>query len=198
MVRAMHLLGGPLQPPPEPQRESQPVMKQRANRKRLVLGCMVLVLVTTGFTVLSHPPGPSRAGALAPGVVGSAAPQAPVSASRAKSASASTSLPAAAPASAGMIVAIDPRTGALVRPSPEQIRAATSGPTEALRRTPEGLVEILRSDGAVGLDLQGRFQDYAVAQIGPDGKPVLGCLHADGNLRPTLRDSLPVPPEEEE
>ena len=159
---------------------------------------MVLVLVATGFTVLSHPRGPFGTGALAPGVVGIAAPQAPVVASKAKSGSASTSSPAAAPASAGMIVAIDPRTGALVRPTPEQIRAATAGPVEVLRRIPEGLVEILRSDGAVGLDLQGRFRDYAVVRIGPDGKPVFGCLHADGNLRPPLRDSLRVPPEEEE
>ncbi len=178
-------------------------MKQHANRKRPMLGCIALALGATALTALFHPRGPSHARALAPPVAPSAAPHASI-ASNVVADGAALGRPAhdavTGPgiARAGMMVAIDPRTGALVKPSPEQIRAATSGAAEVLRRTPEGLVEIRRSDGAVGLDLQGRFRDYAVVQVGPDGKPVFGCLHAGGSLAPTPRDSLPATPEERE
>ena len=98
-----------------------------------------------------------------------------------------------------MIVAIDPETGALGPPSPEQARALRAAGGEALSRSTEGLIEIHRPDGAVGLDLQGRFQDYATVRIGPDGKPIFRCLHADGRPEAAGRDSFPAPaPREEE
>jgi len=92
-----------------------------------------------------------------------------------------------------MVVAIDPETGALGMPSPEQSRALVSPGSATLSRLPEGVVEIRGAAGAAGLDLQGRFQDYAVVRMGPDGKCSYGCIHADGCLEPTLRDTLPAP-----
>jgi hypothetical protein len=109
-----------------------------------------------------------------------------------------------APARSGMIVAIDPETGALGAPSPEQARALASAGGEALERSSDGLVEIHRPDGAVGVNLQGRFQEYAWVRIGPSGKPIFGCIQSDGRSMPdsvaarALADSLGAPPKAEE
>ena len=98
-----------------------------------------------------------------------------------------------APARTGMVVGIDPETGALGMPSPEQLRALRITEGEALSTSSEGLIFIHRPDGAVGVDLQGRFQDYAVARIGSDGRPIFGCIHSDGFLKPARPDSIPMP-----
>lgn len=104
----------------------------------------------------------------------------------------------APPAQGGMVAAIDPETGTLGPPSPDQAHAIASAQRLSLSRTPDGLVEIHRADGAVGIDLQGRFRDYAVVRMGPDGKPVLGCLHPDGRVTPAALDSISAPPALEE
>ena len=95
---------------------------------------------------------------------------------------------------AGLIAAIDPETGMLGPPSPEQARAIASVTRLAVSHSPEGLIEIHRPDGAVGIDLQGRFRDYAVVWMGSDGIPAFGCLHVDGPQAPALGDTLSGPP----
>lgn len=100
--------------------------------------------------------------------------------------------------SAGMIAAVDPKTGKLVEPTPEQIRALTSPAGSTVSRSAEGLVEVHRPDGSVMIDLQGRFQDYAVARIGPDGKPVISCVPDSAAALRALRDSVVPPPSPEE
>src|SRR5207249_2675349 len=88
---------------------------------------------------------------------------------------------AAAPDHPGLTVAIDPETGVLGPPSPEQARAIASATRVSPSSIQSGLVEIHRPDGAVGIDLQGRFRDYAMVRMGADGKPVFDCLHAEGH-----------------
>lgn len=83
-----------------------------------------------------------------------------------------------APGAAGMVVARDPETGEWALPAPDQMRAIGQHRAEAVRLTPDGFTEIRRPDGSVGLDLDGRLQSYAVAQVGPDGKPALRCVPA--------------------
>ena len=94
-----------------------------------------------------------------------------------------------APASAGMVVGIDPLTGRIGMPTPEQLAELAALSPPALRTSGEGLVEVHHPDGSVSIDLEGRFQEYAVARIAPDGKPVFQCV----NDRQALRRALLAP-----
>jgi hypothetical protein len=53
-------------------------------------------------------------------------------------------------------------------------------------------------NGTVILDLDGRFQDFALARVDRHGNAHLGCVHDEGGLVKTLRDTIPVPALEEE
>lgn len=98
-----------------------------------------------------------------------------------------------APGVGGRIVAIDPETGQLGAPSPEQIRALElAGQPLAVSRTDEVLRETVLANGAVILHLDGRFQDYAVARVDRNGRLVLGCAHDVHGPATALRDSTAV------
>ena len=74
---------------------------------------------------------------------------------------------------AGMIIGIDPETGQLVMPS-KTARAALASP--ALDRSMAGLTVVHKPDGSKMIDLQGRFQEYMVVHIAPDGHKVENCV----------------------
>lgn len=57
-------------------------------------------------------------------------------------------------------------------------------------RSTEGLTFEYRSDGTVGLDLQGRFQNVMLATIGPDGRVEAACV-TEGHDHPALK-ALPL------
>jgi hypothetical protein len=101
--------------------------------------------------------------------------------------------PAAAPVGpgvAGTIVAIDPETGQLGAPSPEQMRALElAGRHLSVNRTDEGLRETVLANGTVILHLDGRFQDYAIARVDRTGRLVQGCAHDVHGPATALRDS---------
>jgi len=85
-----------------------------------------------------------------------------------------TNEPTAMPhGAAGMIVGIDPETGQLVLPS-KTARAALASP--ALDRSMAGLTVVHKPDGSKMVDLQGRFQEYMVVHIAPDGHKVESCV----------------------
>lgn len=86
----------------------------------------------------------------------------------------------------GMVVAIEPETGRLVLPDAEAMLALTQQERTGLLWTSVGLTEVRFPDGTVMIDLQGRFMEFAVAQIGPDGHLQFRCL--DGST------ALPAPP----
>ena len=102
------------------------------------------------------------------------------------------------PGAAGLVAAIDPSTGRLIAPTAEQMRSLAPPVTEATSRSGEGLVEVHHPDGTVSVDLQGRFQDYVVAQIGRGGRSVVGCVHDTAAVRRALGDTLAAPPALEE
>ena len=52
----------------------------------------------------------------------------------------------------------------------------------ALSRSTEGLERVRRPDGAVKLDLQGRFQSISAARIGADGEVEIGCAETHDSL----------------
>ena len=73
----------------------------------------------------------------------------------------------------GMRIVKDPQTGRLRPPTRSEARRFTVPP--GLNRSSEGLVETRRPDGAVMVDLQGRFRHSSVASKGPDGKTLVHC-----------------------
>jgi hypothetical protein len=138
----------------------------------LVVACLALLLYAPAQAARSahrtHKHGPTAASPakpVAPSVV--AAPATPIGA-------------------AGMIVAIDPETGALVAPTAEQARTLTAAERTGLMRTSEGLAEVRMPDGSVMLDLQGRFMEYSVVQLDPTGHPHFLCVNDEIALRALL------------
>ena len=84
----------------------------------------------------------------------------------------------APPGVAGAVVAIDPRTGKMVMPSPEQMQrlSAAAAQQPSVSRNAEGLIERHYPNGMVEVDLAGRFQDYATVRIRPDGTKEFHCV----------------------
>lgn len=79
--------------------------------------------------------------------------------------------------SAGMVVGIDPETGRVGMPSREFKDAMRDDPRgPAMSRSMEGLRVIQRPDGSMMVDLQGRFQEYSVVRITPDGRKEQTCV----------------------
>lgn len=83
--------------------------------------------------------------------------------------------PPAAARPAGMLVAIDPETGALVAPTPEQ-RARLIGDVAITGNPAAGLLEERAADGTVTLHLDERFAQYSVVRAGAAGAPTHQCV----------------------
>jgi len=78
-----------------------------------------------------------------------------------------------------MIVGLDPETGQLGPPTPEQraeLEQIAASRNALLSRSSVGLVEESRPDGTIHVNLQGRFQEYATIRIGPDGRKTFACV----------------------
>jgi len=86
-----------------------------------------------------------------------------------------------------MVVGIDPETGRLGPPTPEQIAELSAREGLMISRSGDGLVEVRHSDGSVSLNLQDRFQEFATVQVGPGGKLIYGCVDDEKALRQTFR-----------
>ena len=97
------------------------------------------------------------------------------------------------PGMAGMIVVLDPETGAIGMPSARQADALMRTEENMLSRSTEGLTAQYLPDGTVFLDLQGRFQEFSVARIGEDGRVIFECLSNADAVRQALRAPLPRP-----
>jgi hypothetical protein len=71
----------------------------------------------------------------------------------------------------GLRVAIDPVDGTLSMPTPDQLNSDVIIQNEAPVST------VRRADGSVRATLDDRFAEFAVVQIGADGKPTWTCVH---------------------
>lgn len=131
-------------------------------------------------------PAPARASTVAPTPDPAPAP-----------APASARAPAPAPpspaASSGAMVGIDPETGMLGMPSPEFRARASLSP--ALDRSMTGLTVVIRPDGSKHVDLQGRFQEYTVLRLTPDGREVEACVQGP-DVDAALSKAAPAPAHE--
>ncbi len=82
---------------------------------------------------------------------------------------------AAAPAASGVQVAIDPATGQLRAPTPEEMRTLSASLEQLFRQSTEDLKPEERADGTLVLDLQGSFLNAALIQKSADGTLKLNC-----------------------
>ena len=99
----------------------------------------------------------------------------------------SDNTPGLAPGSAVLRATIDPETGGVkisAAPSAMPLDAETQS---ALRRDSEGLTEVYHPNGAVSVNLQGRFQNVSVARIGKDGKLVI-CSESHEQIEGALQN----------
>ncbi len=91
---------------------------------------------------------------------------------------------------AGQTVAIDPQTGKLRPPTPEEVRQLTAGLKNMLSRSDQGLTVVTHPNGAESVDLQGRFQSVTLAKINQDGSASERCVTSMQQAREFL---MPAP-----
>ncbi len=87
---------------------------------------------------------------------------------------------------AGMKVAIDPETGKLRPPTPEEAQALSQAMDARFRTAP--LREVKKADGTVMMDLQGQFLEASVVTRNADGTFTHRCSAGE---KP--HDALPPP-----
>jgi len=117
-----------------------------------------------------------------------AAPAAPVAeavatpAAQARPQSIAPAADAFAPGTAGMRVQLDPETGGLA--PAKSTSSMESAEALGLSHSSEGLRQVVLPDGSVMVDLEGRFQEYAIMEIGPDGRKRMRCVQQPQQLQP--------------
>ena len=126
-------------------------------------------------------------------VAGEAPTTLPGAAAPTRTARASAARP---PGTAGMVVGIDPETGELGMPTPEQLQKISDSRQNLVDHSPAGLVEVHHADGSVSIDLQGRFQEYETVRVGPDGKLTYRCVDGEENAERAVAAPAPAAPEE--
>ena len=78
---------------------------------------------------------------------------------------------------AGQDVQVDSQTGQIKELTPEEKEKMAAGLRQVINQSDEGLVEVHHQDGSVSVDLEGRFQDVAVAKINDDGSVSQSCVN---------------------
>ena len=77
---------------------------------------------------------------------------------------------------AGQDIQIDMQTGQVRPLSPQEAQQLANGLAPMLDNSTDGLVQVPHADGSVSMDLQGRFQNVAVAKVNTDGTIEQGCV----------------------
>jgi hypothetical protein len=77
---------------------------------------------------------------------------------------------------AGRDVQVDPQTGQIKPLTPEEAKQLADGLKTMLNKSTEGLEQVKNADGSVSMDLQGRFQNVAVARVNEDGSVEESCI----------------------
>ena len=91
---------------------------------------------------------------------------------------------------AGLHVALDPSTGRLIPPTPEQRAKLAAALAQMIDQRTEGLEVRRLPNGMRLVDLEGRFRNVEVAVRGTDGQLLLRCVDAPEELD---RGSEPSP-----
>ena len=99
--------------------------------------------------------------------------------------------PAQAPVAVqGMRVYRDPQTGQLAPPPPGlQPPELSAAELRMLNRSDQGLQMRTLPRGGVAVDLQGRYQNMAVATVGADGKTAVNCALTPEQAEAALQEN---------
>lgn len=88
----------------------------------------------------------------------------------------------------GVVVFVDPQTGQIREPTPEEIGTLAAPTTQRLQSQPQVVVQAPDGRGGVGIVLGTEFQTYTVATKTPDGnlhmEEVTGEKAARGRVNP--------------
>lgn len=95
---------------------------------------------------------------------------------------------------AAVRIAADPATGQLVAPEHSGLALTIEEMQDLARGEAEGLVTIRNPDGSETLNHDGRFTDYSVIRVGPDGRRVFQCVHGQFGVEHARRHAAPVTP----
>jgi Na+-translocating ferredoxin:NAD+ oxidoreductase RnfG subunit len=76
----------------------------------------------------------------------------------------------------GQDVKIDSQTGQIQELTPEEAQRLAAGLKPMLNKSSDGLVTVQHPDGSMSMDLQGRFQNVAVARVNKDGTVSESCV----------------------
>jgi hypothetical protein len=76
----------------------------------------------------------------------------------------------------GQRVQIDPQTGQVKPLTPEEARKLAEALKVLANQSSEGLKQVQHPDGSVSIDLQGRFQNVAIAKRNDDGSVSQSCV----------------------
>jgi len=71
---------------------------------------------------------------------------------------------------------LDPQTGQVRPLTQEEAQRMAEGIKQLVNQSTDGLQSVRHSDGSVSIDLQGRFQNMAVAKRDEDGKLTQSCV----------------------
>jgi hypothetical protein len=93
----------------------------------------------------------------------------------------------------GLRAFIDPQTGQLREPTPEEIRSLAQAPREQFVRELATLEEVVHPDGMISLDLKGLFMQDLVVVRRLDGSLVMRCV-PDSEKDTALFEPPPPPP----
>jgi hypothetical protein len=81
---------------------------------------------------------------------------------------------------AGAPIPLDPQTGQIRPLTQEEAQKLAAGIKELVNQSTDGLQQVRHADGSVSMDLQGRFQNIAVAKRADDGSLVQSCIDNPG------------------
>ena len=85
-----------------------------------------------------------------------------------------------------MLVGIDPQTGEIGMPTPEQTAELLEG-ADPRAWSFEGLEVVQHPDGRKSVDLQGRFMSYSVVRIGTGGEVQMDCVEGERAAQAAVR-----------
>ena len=96
-------------------------------------------------------------------------------------------------ARAGLRAFIDPQTGQLRQPTPEEAQALSRAARAEFAQEVESLEAVVHPDGMISVDLKGRFMQDLVVVKRPDGSLSLRCV-PDSEKDLTLAAPAPLRP----
>jgi hypothetical protein len=99
----------------------------------------------------------------------------------------------------GLRAFIDPRTGQLRPPTPEEEQALSAALAPLAAHETEALEAVVHDDGMVSMDLKGQFLQSVVVRKAPDGSLSMGCVSgpAPAEVPQNLGAPKPAPALEE-